>query len=266
MRTEQHPSKLSHRRRGTTSYAESMASIVRIHTETVNIWTHCLGALWFSASAAQLVFAASGSAAETAGAAAVVVFLAAAAFCFLFSSLYHTFANHARADVWQRIDHFGIVAVIWASSVSFTFFAFRCQPGLQWAHISLATLASGWSLKRLWKIEVGHGGGWWARLATHAVLGALAALPALQCKYQAQTTCPISGLLAAFIELFVANSIGGALYATSILDDAIGKELGMPDASHHAMHIVVLFGAWKYQQGLLKAYCASTRAGNSVCG
>ncbi|KAH6613168.1 hemolysin-III related-domain-containing protein [Boeremia exigua] len=239
MRTEEYPSKLSRRRRGTTSYIDSVASIVRIHTETVNIWTHCLGALRFSASAARLVFAASGSAAETADGAVIVMYLAAAASCFLISSLYHTFANHARADLWQRIDHLGIVAVIWASSVSFTFFAFRCQPGPQWAHISLVTLASGWSLRRLWKIG---------------------------CKYQAQTACQISSLLAAFAELFVANSIGGALYTTSILDDAIGKELGMPDASHHAMHVVVLFGAWRYQQGLLKAYRATTQVGTGFCG
>lgn len=122
------------------------------------------------------------------------------------------------------------------------------------------------SLGRCRGIELHHSRGWWGRLTTHTALGALATLPVFQCWYQLHAIHRQPSLLTAFGSFVIINSIGGALYATSILDNVIGKELGMPDASHHAMHVIVVFGAWKYQQSLLAAYQANTNGSAGLCG
>ena len=135
---------LGQRRRCTTSYRASIASVVYLHTETLNIWSHLLGAVWFGSSAVR--FAAAGSGPPTSDAVAVLIYLTATTLCFASSTLYHIFAGHAHAGAWQLIDHVGIVGNIWASSVSFTLLSFPCRSVEQWMLVALISSAAALSL------------------------------------------------------------------------------------------------------------------------
>jgi adiponectin receptor len=57
-------------------------------------------------------------------------------------------------------------------------------------------------------------------------------------------------LLEEFWSLVIMNGFGGSIYATHLLDKAIGKDLRLPDISHHVMHVTAVAGAWTYQQEL----------------
>jgi adiponectin receptor len=84
------------------------------------------------------------------------------------------------------------------------------------------------------------------QLSTHLVFSRLALLPRLHCWYL-HTQEPHADLLKAFWTLVVVNSVGGIIYATHLLNKAIRMELGMPDASHYLMHVIVVAGACVYK-------------------
>ncbi|KAF3031460.1 hypothetical protein E8E12_001744 [Didymella heteroderae] len=251
MWTDQSCHGLDQRRRCTTSYAASIVSAVYLHTETLNIWSHLLGAVWFCSSAVR--FAAAGSGPLTSDAVAVLIYLTANTLCFASSTLYHIFADHAHASLWQLIDHVGIVGNIWASSVSFTLLSFKCRSGERWLFVALVSSAAALCLRRLLRIHSHDLCARQMRLGTHIALGALAALPALRAWLQPSQDKP-AALLEGFAWLFLANSAGGGIYASHLLDKAVGMDMGLPDMSHHVMHVLVVAGALVYAQEILSTY------------
>lgn len=242
---------LGQRRRYTTSYAASIASVVYPHAEILNIWSHMLGAVWFCFSATR--FAAASYGPPTSDAAAVLVYLTATTLCFASSTLYHVFAEHAHAGLWQLIDHIGIVGNIWASSVSFTLLSFQCRSGERWLFVALVSFAAALCLRRLLRIHSHDVCARQMRLGTHITLGALAVLPALRVWLQRSQDKP-AALLEGFAWLILANSAGGGIYASRLLDKAVGMDMGLPDMSHLVMHVLVVAGALAYVQGILSRY------------
>jgi adiponectin receptor len=132
--------KLSQHRIYTISYRKSIVSIVHLHSETINIWSHLFGTLWFCASATR--FAGTAKSLFSPSTAAILAYLTANVFCFACSTLYHVFADHAEADFWLRLDYLGIVCAIWASSISFVALSFSCHSGEQYAYTILVTAAA----------------------------------------------------------------------------------------------------------------------------
>jgi adiponectin receptor len=251
MRTDRNCHGLGQRRPCTTSYAASIASVVYLHTETLNIWSHLLGAVWFCSSAVR--FATAGSGSPPSDAVAALLYLTATALCFASSTLYHTFADHAHADVWQLIDHVGIIGNIWASSVAFTLLSFPCQSVERWMFVALVSSAAALCLCRLLRIHPHDPCARQMRLCAHIALGALAALPALRTWLQRSQDKP-TALLEKFAWLVLANSAGGGIYASHLLDKAVGMDWGLPDLSHHVMHVMVVAGALVYAQGISSRY------------
>jgi adiponectin receptor len=262
MHLERESYPLSRRRLRTSSHKVCIVSIASLHTETLNIWSHLLGTVWFCCSAVR--FASASAHPFARDAAAVLVYLGATALCFASSTLYHVFADHVHASSWLRLDHVGIVCTMWASSVSFVLFAFACRPSEQWAYVALVTSAAALSLARLANVRDHSVNGQRERLSTHVVFGVLALLPGLHCWYFC-TQEQHAALLGAFWSLVVVNGVGGSIYATHLLDKAIGMELGMPDASHHVMHAMVVAGACVYEWGLLSVYQARAAGAAKLC-
>lgn len=234
-----------------------MFSIASLHTETLNIWSHLLGTIWVGASIVRFTIACTDPLThDTVG---VSMYLAATALCFASSTLYHVFADHVHACFWLRLDHVGIVCAIWATSVSFVLAALECRQGERWAYTTLITAAAALSLTRLARVQEHHARCRRDRLSAHVAFGAVAAMPGLRCWYLHAQGQRVE-LLEEFWSLFILNGLGGSIYATRLLDKAAGIDLGLPDISHHVMHVTAVAGAWTYQQGLLAVYKARTAA------
>lgn len=248
MHTKRDSHGLSQRRPHALSYRASVLSITSLHTETLNIWSHLLGTLWFGASLVR--FAVVRQSPLTRGAIGVPLYLAATALCFASSTLYHVFADHVHACYWLRIDHVGIVCAIWATSVSFTLASLECRQGERWAYTALVTAAAVLSLARLASVQEHQATCRKDRISAHAAFGAVAAMPGLRCWYLHAQGQRVE-LLEEFWSLVIVNGFGASIYATHLLDKAIGMDLGLPDVSHHVMHVAAVAGAWVYQQGLL---------------
>ncbi|BGP36720.1 hypothetical protein JCM10450v2_000611 [Rhodotorula kratochvilovae] len=149
----------------TRSFAGSLRSIARWHNESVNIWTHLLGALVAVGTVAFLLLDLSPQSlthgrkgwlapfagipypfpnaaqpsvtwADTVGFAA---FLVSAAVCLSFSGLFHAFLCHSEqvAVQWNRLDYLGIVVLISGTFVPMVHYGFYCDAHLRNWYIAL---------------------------------------------------------------------------------------------------------------------------------
>jgi adiponectin receptor len=242
-----------------TTYRESIGSIAHLHSETINVWSHVFGTLWFCASATR--FAATATSLFSLSAAAILVYLIGNIFCFACSTLYHVFADHPEADSWLRLDHLGIICAIWASSISFIALSFGCHPREQFVYTVFITATAALCSVRLSSNSQHSCSERRSRISTHVAFGSLAALPAVRCWYLGRNI----GLLGDFGMMVTINTLGGAIYATHLLDDAIGAKLGIPNASHNTMHVLAVTGALVYEQGLLSTYKEPPSRGLTSC-
>jgi adiponectin receptor len=116
------------------SYAKSWKSLLYIHNETVNIYTHLVGAaIFFFAS--YFLYNELEPRYETASKEDVYVFscfFAGAVACLGMSGTYHTIQNHSHeVAVWgNKLDYLGIVFLIWGSFIPVLYYAFDQEPGL----------------------------------------------------------------------------------------------------------------------------------------
>jgi adiponectin receptor len=120
------------------SYLQSGYSLAYLHNETVNIYTHLIGALYHVL----------GSRYETATREDVWVFCCfflGAVACLGMSATFHTISNHSHevARWGNQLDYAGIVFLIWGSFIPVLYYGFQDDPQLMqtyWAMVSLRTL------------------------------------------------------------------------------------------------------------------------------
>lgn len=130
-------------RPASNSYSKSFSSLSYLHNESVNIYTHLIGAV---AALGSSIFLYSTLAPryETATSEDVAVFscfFAGAIACLGMSATYHTISNHSHAvaTFGNQLDYAGIVALIWGSFVPVLYYAFQRDPGLMkryWVMVS----------------------------------------------------------------------------------------------------------------------------------
>ncbi len=109
-----------------------------LHNETVNIYSHLLGALLFLAFVAYF-YSAYYLPTETATIFDLTVFsiyLVGVAICFLFSAAYHTLDNHSAScsSIFNHLDYLGIVVLMWGASVATIYYGFYCNRTLQFIY------------------------------------------------------------------------------------------------------------------------------------
>ncbi len=116
------------------SYWKSASSLTYLHNESVNIWTHIVGAA-LAAITSILMYNVIRPRFEMATREDVMVFscfFLGAVVCLGMSATYHTLLNHSDivARFGQRLDHIGIVVLIWGSFVPSIYYGFSAEPGL----------------------------------------------------------------------------------------------------------------------------------------
>lgn len=134
-------------RQASSSYRGSFASLSYVHNETVNIWSHLLGAIAFLLLAAAgvfvVVFLEHEIAPRYASASRTDVFVfgcffAGAIACLGMSATYHCLSNHSPvvAKWGNKLDYAGIVLLIVGSYVPAMYYGFRCHTRLMSLYLS----------------------------------------------------------------------------------------------------------------------------------
>jgi adiponectin receptor len=130
------------------SYARSAKSLGYLHNESVNIWTHLIGALMavIAASTLFVTIRPRFLAASTEDTIVFSCFFLGAVICLGMSATYHTIANHSPsvAKFGNRLDYFGIVFLIWGSFIPSIYYGYGEDPKLitlYWTMVRLRTCA-----------------------------------------------------------------------------------------------------------------------------
>lgn len=116
------------------SYQGSAASLGYLHNESINIWTHLLGAM--AAAIAGLWLCSAMKARYTMATVEDVLafscFFTGALTCLGMSATFHTISNHSEkvAKFGNQLDYIGIVALIWGSFLPSVYYGFRPHPHL----------------------------------------------------------------------------------------------------------------------------------------
>jgi hypothetical protein len=117
------------------SFRKSFASLGYLHNESVNIYSHLIGAVLFSISAFLLY---SGikpryDSATSSDILAFGCFFLGAALCLGMSATYHAISNHSPivARLGNKLDYVGIVCLITGSFIPSVFYGFYCHLHLQ---------------------------------------------------------------------------------------------------------------------------------------
>lgn len=116
------------------SYLGSFKSLGYLHNESVNIWSHLLGAVAFLGLGGFLytVIAPRYDTASPADLVVFACFFAGAVACLGMSATYHAISNHSpEVSKWgNKLDYSGIVFLIVGSYVPAMYYGFFCHPGL----------------------------------------------------------------------------------------------------------------------------------------
>lgn len=126
------------------SYRHSLASIFSVHNESVNIWTHLLGAIAFVAagltalSLYEAVIAPRYATATSTDVLAWACFFVGAFLCLGMSATYHALCNHSSgvAKWGNKLDYTGIVFLIVGSYMPALYYGFYCLPSLMEKYMS----------------------------------------------------------------------------------------------------------------------------------
>jgi len=127
----------------TNSYRRSFASWLYIHNETVNIYTHLIGALAALLSSIFLYHQLKPRY-ELATREDLIVFtcyFAGAAACLGMSAIYHTISNHSpRVNrIGNQLDYVGIVCLIWGSFIPSIYYGFGTEATMRWLYWTMVS-------------------------------------------------------------------------------------------------------------------------------
>lgn len=135
-------------RKESGSYQRSIASLLYIHNETVNIYTHLIPTLITPPGAFALYQILQPRYARATQADVVVFgcFFVGVTLCLGISAIYHTISNHSPRvnKLGNQLDYVGIVLLITGSFVPSIYYGFWCDPNLQmryWAMVSSLSLS-----------------------------------------------------------------------------------------------------------------------------
>lgn len=120
------------------SFSKSFASLGHLHNESVNIYSHLLGAVIFVLAGGWL-YRSIETRYNSAGKGDKLVFACffmGAAVCLTMSGVYHTISNHSHtvARFGNKLDYVGIVFLITGSFVPSIYYGFYCHSKQQEAY------------------------------------------------------------------------------------------------------------------------------------
>ncbi|KAL5942664.1 hypothetical protein ACKVV1_001506 [Pyricularia oryzae] len=247
-------------RRASFSFITSARSILEIHNETANIWSHLLGAALFVALCLRF-FANAEFTLHTRvqDAVAVGVYFMAVIVCFFLSTIFHTFSDHSPGmhKFGNELDHLGIVFVMWGTGVSGAHFAFYCDAPTRNVYLGLLTgTAVGCGILTL-RPKFRQPGYRTMRFLMYAGLGASLFLPlAHGLSVLGWKRLDAAMGLESFLGLAAINFSGSAVYAMRIPERWFPGTFDLIGQSHNWMHVLVLTGALVRLNGLIRVQMA----------
>jgi adiponectin receptor len=118
-----------------------LRSLLTLHNETMNVWTHLVGFFFFAAFGITM-FRDVLSPVFTHYVIFALMTLSCMA-CLCCSTIFHLFSAHYNEQACRRLhtlDYFGITCLVIGSFVPICFLAFACEPQLKWMYLTMISV------------------------------------------------------------------------------------------------------------------------------
>ncbi|KAF9431297.1 hypothetical protein BGZ94_000004 [Podila epigama] len=245
-------------RRPTYSYRKCVATLGFFHNETVNIYSHLLGALVCIAASPFVYFNVLGVVDTIHWTDIVVfyIFIAGAVTCLSMSASFHCFSCHSEpvCSQWNRCDYVGIVFLIVGSFYPAIFYGFYCHQTLQIMYLTLITIFGGATIVAVIRPKFRTPQFRWVRSTLFIALGLCGVFPVIHGLFVYGTTLAQEAMaLKYLIWMAVSYIFGAILYGSRTPERFFPGKLDYVGASHQIFHMMVLMGVLAHFLGVTKA-------------
>lgn len=266
-------------RPASNSFRKSFASVLQIHNETVNIWTHLVPACLFGSvlllwlvmpvqsilSESELLDSAwswkhmsnrYASASKT-DLIMWLIFFTGAFLMFTGSWTYHTVSNHSPAvnKMWNKADYAGIVCMILGSFFPSVYYGYYCEPAKAQFYL---TLLSGFGFLTLCVTLMDRfrtptwrpfRAGMFVVLGLSALIPVIAAVMAKGIETVARDMSLYETSLQGIMYI-----TGAVIYAGRVPERFFPGTFDIVGSSHQIFHLFVVLAGMTHLAGLLKAF------------
>ncbi|KAF6811663.1 ADIPOR-like receptor SPBC12C2.09c [Colletotrichum plurivorum] len=250
---------LSGYRPDSNSYTSSFRSLGYLHNESVNIWSHLLGAAFFLVAGFFLHHEIRPRYASASQADVVVFscFFAGAVACLGMSATYHAISNHSPAVAkWgNKLDYSGIVFLIVGSYVPALYYGFFCHPGLMTIYLNTIALL-GLGCGAVSWIEHFRTPAWRPfRAGMFVALGASGVVPVLHGLRLYGADVMEKRMSLSWTALHgVMYILGAVLYAVRWPERSAPGKFDIWGSSHQIFHFFVVMAAATHFYGMARAF------------
>ncbi|OTA89842.1 hypothetical protein M434DRAFT_47270, partial [Hypoxylon sp. CO27-5] len=232
-----------------------------IHNETVNIFSHIIGALVFLALPMYVFRTEVPPRYKFATMTDILVcstYFLGVGVCFTFSTLFHTFMCHSETvySLGIKLDYQGILLLIWGANVPLIYHSMPCDSAGQIAYWTLNTALAGLCSFATFHPSIGgpHLGHVRAGLfATFAFCSVIAPILIGILKHGFEQQSRRVGLGWIGVTA-LCDGIGVTCYAMKFPERWYPRTFDLFGASHQVMHVTVVLAALSYTKAMLQAF------------
>ena len=250
---------LSGYRPASGSFEGCFGSLGYVHNETINIYSHVIGAFIFltvpiyTYRALYLRY----PLATPADIFVFSTFFYGVSICFILSATYHITSNHSPQvqRFGNQLDYLGIVILMWGSTIPSIYYGFYCDARLQkiyWVNVSiLATLCVVSTLHPRFRHPTlrPYRAAMYAGLGLSAVVFVVHGILLHGWAVQNQRmSVDWMGLMALF------NLMGAAIYAARVPERLRPRKYDIYGNSHQVLHVAVVLAGLAHMFGLFRAF------------
>ncbi|KAJ3283459.1 hypothetical protein HK104_010375 [Borealophlyctis nickersoniae] len=250
-------------RRIQNSYIGCFKSLLYIHNETGNIFSHLIGALTFLVLAlASHTFAMDvKESTRWPDYVVMTIFILSAVICLGLSTMFHTCCCHSQkvAHIWNKIDYVGIVILTVGSFIPSLYYGFYCSPTLQVIYstgisvLGLVTCPTKIMLclsRTFSRPEYRL-----VRTLNFVALGLSGIVPVVHAAVIYGVRFMVDSLAAEYVLAMGAlYALGAVIYATRVPEKFYPGKFDIWGHSHQIFHVLVLSAALTHYVGVIKAY------------
>ncbi|KAF2158543.1 hypothetical protein M409DRAFT_71587 [Zasmidium cellare ATCC 36951] len=247
----------------------SIASLASWNNQTVNSYSHLIGAAIFAVLPFYyyaFIFVEENNALAM-DLVVMCVYCYGVTTCFIFSAMFHTLWNHSDryARLYNKLDYLGVLVLMWGAGIPTIFYGFLCDNALRSMYCMVTTstamfctyltLSPQFASPRFRRWRACFFAGYGLSSMMFVMHGLLLYGWEIQ---KTRMSLSFAGWVAVF------NLIGAAIYATRIPERWCAYSFDIIGASHQIFHMTVIVAAWIHFRGIVEAFSA-VRATPSTC-
>ncbi|OHF02759.1 hypothetical protein CORC01_01860 [Colletotrichum orchidophilum] len=244
-------------RKACNSVSGCFASWTCVHNESVNIYSHAIGAIIFILLPFYIFgdgIPARWSIASAADVAVCAIYALGVTICFVLSTAFHTLMSHSEVVYLSGIkaDFHGVLALMWSSVFPLAHYIFPCRPATRDAYVALTGLlaalcAAATSRPDLGAVDLGH-----HRAALFAAFGLAAFVLPIGQGMLVDGVEEVWARVGGWWVLGTAgcNCVAVFVYWAKFPEKWFPRTFDLLGASHQLMHIFVLAAALSYAKAV----------------